>query len=419
MLMRQLSRIVSRGQHKMDTYAGDGNEKTLKRRLEMIFDNREQQISAETSAGDYTWSVKGHPWIQRIVYDYFMGKYLDNMPNRNANAEDQTYSPNRNRQQHQKHLQTLLDAREASLRHPIFWNIKSMHESGYSFNPIKEKVVKQAKWRKKLSEVHSHKSNAQLQSDAETLLETLISRLPTPYFNKLMKVLEGFVDLESKTRGTPDWKKHRIYIISQTLMRNVSVSHSHLVALELGHYFYVEIPEQTVEEAKDGGDTTDAKASEKLDSHVIREPKELRSMGKKYEKLRDEFIQRMMEKQHEFASWNSISVSEGSTSDSCEDDDIPSDLKLCKASQREELEETLVELRRMGLRKEEEAVDMKNRQGGRPKKGEVPACRISQICTLFLTLHVSLTTQVFTCDLQQSEWRRKVDRLTLTMKRRR
>ena len=115
-------------------------------------------------------------------------------------------------------------------------------------------------------------------------------------------------------------------------------------------------------------------------------------------------VKKMMELQHEFVSWGekssandevkgkiyADSVVENFTirdndtekQGSNDDDDVSSDLVVSefqqeqapysfssKKMQQEELAETLVELRRMGLRKNEDGMEKKRRRG-RPRKGE-------------------------------------------------
>lgn len=100
----------------------------------------------------------------------------------------------------------------------------------------------------------------------------------------------------------------------------------------------------------------------------------------------------MMELQHDFASWDETSVKassisnvsnsgSGASDSGVSDTDDSSDLKVSefekqqqsynadtRKRQKEELAETLAELRRMGLRTEEDSLSTKGTRG-RPQKG--------------------------------------------------
>lgn len=446
-LTKHLSRIISRGHHKFDTQDRDGKKRTLKRRLDTLFEiEGEKEDSDESAALDaeYTWSLKGHPWIQQTIYNYFMGKLLDK-PYKKTDVdsnpltyqEDPTYPPNQNRQQHEKHLNTLVKAREVSLSNPIFWSEKSMRDSGYSFNrnpsqdndrwEVKEREKKLQEYQQKIAKQHSHKSDVELQSEAEDLLEVLMSCLPPPHFHRLMVTLEGFTQLEDPSstsqnkseegqndanswyidddESSPlpslpesraahdDWKKHRIPILPKFLS-NCSVSHSHLVAVDLGRYFYTDLSNKPEVRKKDNGEdngiiTPDERkdAERKEAARAIQKQRKLQSTEIRYIKTQGEFIEKMMQLQHQFAYWEQApaageqaaaakEVYHGSALDegnSSEDVDVTSDLMVAefekaplKKEQQEQLAETLMELRRMGLRSDDDVEQKRSR--GRPKK---------------------------------------------------
>lgn len=447
-LTKQLSRIVSRGHHKLDSQDRDGKKATLKRRLDMLFGvsrnnngggtKEDSEIPEKESVVNYSWGLKAHPWIQHTIYTYFMGKLLDKPYKERADdnpltyLEDPTFPLNQNRLHYEKHLNILIEARKISLRHPIFWTDKAMRESGYSFNlnsqdngrwEVKQKLEKQERYQNALLKQHSHKSDAELQSEAEELLEMLMSHLPPRHFHKIMGTLEGYVKLddtiasssaslesegvvvndsngwcideddgdesvsplpllpESRTAHA-DWKKHRIPVLGKFL-GNCSPSHSHLIAVDLGRFFYMELP-KPVALKKQGKIRAVAPDERKVASFAITKQWKLQSIEKRYQSTQSEFVQTMMDLQHQFAYWeragteegglNSVShshdVSEGNIS---EDDDVTSDLMVgelktsLKREQVEELAETMVELRRMGLRSDEDEMGNKKTRG-RPKE---------------------------------------------------
>lgn len=442
-LTKQLSRIVSRGHHKFDTQDRAGKKATLKRRLDAMFEPIGKGALYKPPVG--TWSLKGHPWLKPIIYSFFMGKLLDKPRKEVAvplDIGDPTYPPNQNTIEHEKHLDTLMKAQEASLSHPIFWSDKAMRESGYAFNRRGGKTLKDAredkkqKHEQKLAKLHSRKSESKLQKEAETMMDMLVARLPPPHFNKLMGALEAFKNLESSSspkenakeatndssdswyidsdsgsKSLPelpesssrashtDWKKHRIPVLAKFL-DSTSPSHAHLVVVELGRYFYVELPGVSRKEAEEGDDvesdhTTKSDENRRIAAKAIKNQRKLHTMEKKYYKSREDFVEKLMELQHEFASWekesddvieeitekvvyretvlgDSRSQSEDLDEGGGEADvDVTADLVAggirigsLKKEQEEELAETLVELQRMGLRTGDE-----KRSRGRPKKG--------------------------------------------------
>jgi len=455
-LTKKLSRIISRGHSKLDTEDRAGKEGTLKRRLDMLFESRDgRRQNSEDGLPQYSWSLKGHPWMKQTLYSYLMGKRLVKPYGEGANLPfqmDPTYPPNRNCQDRQKHLDTLMKAREVSLHHPIFWTDKCMRESGYTFNQKPTVSQKGRKYQEKIARRHHSKSESQLQSEADKLLRTM-SRLPPPHFNKVMSMLERFTTLDTpdtapansrgeKIEAANSWyiddgssgesnplpelpeskaagfgrTKHRIPVLGKSL-GDCSASHSHLVAVPLGQYFYMD---QFQREHGNGGEHDDGDHDAMHDEDkkeaalAIRNQRKIHSIQKKYSKIKSEFVDSIMELQHEFASWEnaadtkreaaesfyddialkSVSENDENQKDGGEDEDVSSDFSVGefqkaqapyslerRKEQKEELAETLVELRRMGLRKNEDGVD-KKKITGRPKKGhhlEFTATRMVEV----------------------------------------
>lgn len=419
-LTKKLQQLVSRGHHKIDTQDREGKKASLKRKLDMLFAPGKGQKWAVVKPGssgdtvDYSWSIKGHPWIQQTIYSYLIGDlldkpYLDGASIPSHYQEDPTYPPNQNRQQYAKHLNTLMKTREFSVQDPIFWTEKHMVESGYSrrFRGT-ESPEKQESHRIKLMNLHSSKSEEQLQSEAEEILEKMISLLPPPHFHKIMGILERYADLgdfggQRNKNDANSWivdddsnegnwsrrlpalptseapnissNKNRIKVLGDSLGE---VGHSHMVAPDLGRYLYnMEL----------GGDHQHRKGPVLIsDSDAVRKNRKLFSMKKKYIKSRDDFVSKMMDLQHEFASWEPTvgtqKVAQGNSNGGNMEggDGESSDFAVnefehaqkqysveSRKEQIEDLEETLVELRRMGMRHGEEARERKRR--GRPKKG--------------------------------------------------
>ena len=360
-----------------------------------------------------------------------MGKLLDR-PDRNAHIplpiEDPTYPPNRNKQQYEKHLNTLKKAREACLRFPIFWTDDIMRDSGFclnhssptyleSFKPSKKRMGLQEEYIEALSKKHSWKSQTQLDAEVEEILGMMISRLPPPSFTKCMSMLDKFANLknaaekegndrnswiigeggpnngrrsldelpESKATHT-DWKRSRIPVLGKFLNK-VSPSHSPLIAVDLARFLCVSLPEpeggNSNKRETDDVDGTGRKGS-KIAAYAFRKERKLHTNEKRYNKKRDEFVQNMMTLQHEFAHWSGEDRDNAveATSDQPPkddagpmteiDDDVTSDLDVkgltryeLRMEQKAALAETLVEMQKMGLRSEDDTVVSR----GRPKRG--------------------------------------------------
>ena len=449
-LTKQLAKMMSRGQnHLLDTNTRSGKKVTLKRRLDQLFDKR-------SDGRQYSWSVKSHVWIETILYQFFMGKFIDDpiaarsgtsdsmkrataLSKSLAYLSDSTYPPTRNRAHFQKNVTTLIKAREMALQYPIFWNERCMRDSGYFIKAGKIKRKKNVKPNKKkdnkpsssdeAQRIHAEKKQSQLILEAEVILEVLMHKLPQPHFERLMKELGKFAEVDgdlaeqkreswyigdeddnsdSKGKGgkpnrvkplkeiaTKEKKQNQITILGTALHR-ISPSHSHLVAVELGRYLYVEVPIKS----GDGEDeksippiaSADAKEELTIDAitihpkdalFAIRKHNKLTDVEKKYQKLQDNFVQKMLHLQHEFASWEDTVEDLGDLKEDVDEcsDDLTADLKVkefqreqmgykadARKHQEEALAETLLELRKMGLRRDESV----QKRRGRPSKGMLP-----------------------------------------------
>ena len=430
-LTKHLSLLISRGHHKLDVSDFNVKKRTIERRLDTIF---ELESKSDAPSGEYSWSIKSHRWIRPLIYQYVMGKHLDasqskrkptttNNNQSSSQNDDQTYPPNHNRKNYQENLQTLMTARQVSLRHPIFWTEGIMKESGYSYNGknTQQRGPQKSKNQQEISRLHSLKDEEQLQDDAEHLLQLLVDCLPPPHFDKVIRTLEDYSKLDSdnvtessenswyideddneenlSSRSTRNEsvKGRRIPILGKVL-GDSSSSHSHLVAVEMGQFLYVKLPSPGKEENNKGGNNDDIEGSSREiemtaseAAHALRKHRKLHSSDKRYQKTKEDFVKKLMELQHNFASWDkdsveasnvpnaanldrSVSDSDGSDTDNSSDLQVTEFEKQQQAYnadtrkiQKEELAETLAELRRMGLRTEEEdGLSTK----GRPRKGK-------------------------------------------------
>lgn len=446
-LMKQLTKILSLGQHHLiDGNDRAGKKRALKRRLSLLFDKKASQ------SGEYSWSVKSHPWIESILYQFLMGKFMEHPDAMQRNTDDSkqklaamskalsyqaddSYPVNRNRAHFQKNVSTLMKAREMSLDYPMFWTEKAVSEYGYYVKTgtqkdkgiSKKKQVENLAVVNQIKKVHSEKTSIELANESEHLLEFLIHKLPQPHFEKLMKELGKFAEVEGnlaekkrdswyiksddEDKSPSNWhkaadnrpfeeikpkktKQNKITVIGTTLHK-ISSSHSHIVAAELGRYFYaVDLPLRDVPRASSAssGDKKQP-AAEKPDSSTwtpmrpqdvtaaVRRHRKLTDTEKKFEKLRTNFVERLVELQHEFASWEDKCADASEDDDEIPDgsDDTSPDLMVkefqrehmsykagARKHQEEALAETLVELQKMGMRTDE---DVKKRRGRR-RKGE-------------------------------------------------
>mmetsp|Transcript_28756 Transcript_28756/g.59676 ORF Transcript_28756/g.59676 Transcript_28756/m.59676 type:complete len:929 (-) Transcript_28756:67-2853(-) len=360
---------------------------------------------------------------------------------------DPTYPPNRNRNDYEKNLKTLAKAREVALNHPIFWSEKSMRQHGYRNQHLVDIVQRERqrlKYSKKIKDKHVKKDALQLQSETVGLMELLVDKLPPPHFDKIMSTLEQFSTLDSgfdksdespgsvvdgeggngnefgfasnsssscnanddeggfnhdtsmstrgkkKTKPLPlvkennlgDWKKNKISTLGK-MLTSLSSSHSHLVAVELGLFLYVDVPRGEKSHSNDGLDDeiVETPCDVSNAEFAIKTHKKLHSSEKRFQKTQDEFVSKMMELQHTFVSWNdATSGSDGDNIDRGEsDEDMTADLSdgelqreqsryntESKKLQQDSIAETLLELKRMGLRNKDYKLEIKK---GRPKKG--------------------------------------------------
>jgi hypothetical protein len=452
-LTKQLTKMISRGQHHLfdNDNTRSGKKETLKRRLGTLFE-RDKSSNSE----QYSWSLKSHQWIEPLLYQFLMGKFMDNPEMHRKDAGDHkekgvspsktlayqsepTFPPNRNRVEYQKHLQTLLQARDMSLQHPMFWTEKAMSDSGYFIKTGKQKgknILPPKTDDLHLSrQIHSEKTQDQLTQEGEFVLDMLIKKLPEPHFERLMRELRRFAEVDGnlaeQKRGswyiddddinsTPskvqkagkiqplkeiapkDTKQNKITVLGTTLYK-ISPTHSHMVAVELGRYFYVDVlksggdkikmmaAQKTAVEETGGEDEKKQSSAEEASPtemiairpqdalRAIRKHGKLSDTERKYQKLRDKFVERMVHLQHEFTSWEDSEVDSGVPNDNIDDssDDVSSDLMVkefqleqmkykddVKKHHEESLAETLLELRKMGLRSDE---DVKKRRGRRKK----------------------------------------------------
>lgn len=387
---------------------------------------------------EYTYGLKGHPWILQSLTEYFIGKKLD-MPDERGSSPfphegEPTFPPNQNRRDYGENLETLMRAREASLRNPIFWSEQNRRNAGYSSGGRgnRRDGKRMAEYERTLKAKHSRKSGAELQSEAEQVMELLMSRLPPPHFSKLMGKLRGFTRLDDEARGadaerkndpngwciddgdvTPlpelpqsreshtDYKRYRIPTLGKFLAE-CSDSHSHFVAVDLGNYFYMEMPRSSAaaapsaREGSEGGGGDAAAPAFGLDKsavYAVQKQGQLHSSARKYSKARSAFVKKVMNVQHKFASQEGAADESAADAPSGgggalgtasidgmkpdeDDEDVSSDFLErdferaqapyspdTRKKQQEELSETLLELRRMA--------SSSNKKGrGRPKAGE-------------------------------------------------
>ena len=441
-LMKQLTKSIPRERHHLiDNNDSSAKKRALKRRLGLLFDK-------SSEPGQYSWSVKTHLWLEPILYQFMMGKFMDS-PDAIRDAKkaaalakslpyqsDKTYPPNRNRVKYEKNVNTLIEARNMSLEYPMFWNAKAMGDSGFYVKTGKKKNKKQLAAMKEsmdqIQKLHLEKPASKLKQESENLLEILMHKLPEPHFEKLMKELERFAEVDGnlaeKKRKSwyieddnysastkkqtaanakplqdikpKDAKQNKITVLGNALS-DISRSHSHLVAVELGRYFYVDLLVKTDGKSKSSAkqaagpdDKNQAAAAPPAEEPnvsdsmplspqatiaAIRKNRKLSDTEKAYEKLRNNFVERLLQLQHEFASWEDMDDDAGDD-EIIDNGDISSDLKVKqfqreqmnykadeRMQQKEALAETLLELQKMGLRKDD---DGKKLSRGRRKKGK-------------------------------------------------
>lgn len=408
-----------------DAVMANRREMVLDRALDAMFETTSATgIEWPPSVkSEYTWKLWGHSWMRQTLRAYFMGGKLDKpqrklrhrindddeFPIIQANSKlshetDPTYPPTINRRRHKENIDILLDSREVRIRHPIQWRKKPAGRVGHE---------------ERIREQHQDKDDDQLRSEAEDLLELLTSSLPPPHFDKLLGRLDRFVRLESdNSKGdvTGGWsinddnnagsshssslpalppstvasqtnnKKRDIWGLGDFL-KDCSPSHSHLIAMAVADFFYVD----TGVNIKSAD--PNVVGPEKAAANVVGKHRLLHAAQKRYDKLRDDFIVDLMKLQHEFASWDNPATIELEKSmitttttqpndiSIMDDDEISSDLSVSeflkaqepysaesRSKQRDEVKETLIELRQVGLNAEVGA-ESKKKGRGRPKMG--------------------------------------------------
>ncbi|KAL7552801.1 hypothetical protein ACHAWF_016053 [Thalassiosira exigua] len=362
----------------------------------------------EKAAAEYSWSLRAHPWIRPSLRDYLLGKFLDepgegsggrakgagkstSTSKRGAAEEDPTYPPLRNLIRREAHLETLSKAREASsTRNPVFWTARDRTKAGFHHHGKgrrkgkgrREEYLAERRARTIVEEGGADDEGgggvggrrAQEEAEAEEVLDVLASRLPPPHFDKLMEFLEGYAGLDDGAEeedGDRDGDgddgedtdeslreaRARFYQtpVLGKVLSDASPTHGHLVAADLARYL-------RVDDAKEGA--------------AARGNRELRACEERHRAAEDDFAAKMVEVQRAFASPDEGSrgaatggagggegaVGEVGADDGDDDDASSPDLSAEKSlrdlrledEDRLSLEETLEELRKMGLRKGEE-----------------------------------------------------------------
>lgn len=434
---RTLTQLTNRlSKIELDQRDRAGKEQSLAKMLDILFEEDEKTKSDNITTIRYAPSLKAHQWIQPTIHAYFMGKKLDvpkqDLADPPSYRKDPTYPPNRNRQQQQKNLNTLIEARKVCLRHPIEFENESTRSSDYS-----------------VSYNHERQSHAQLHLEAEGMLEKLASHLPLSHFNNLMEKINVFAMPDDKVKQNdsnswcidndsntlPDYptshdtgsNKDNTRILCNALT-NCSPSHSHLVADAFADYFGLDLPKlhSTKMEKKDAGKAIDKKAKPDIGTNkepvdALKYQREIRMIEKKYEKKRDKFVQDVMELQHIFASWGEHKNAENNVADHAyqastieavllekdeDEDDVSSDLLVkefkkaqepyspqTRIEQKEQLKGTLEELRKIGLDKAKEGVEKKIGKGiGRPQKGVDDIVSIVHFCGTAHSSHFAIAS---------------------------
>lgn len=402
-LMNRLSKI------ELDQRDRAGKVQALEKTLDILFEKEGNKNLDNVTNIKYAPSLKAHPWIQPTIHAYFMGKKLD-VPNQDglyhSSRTDPTYPPNRNRQQHQKNLHILMEARKVCLIRPM-----SSEKESNGFN----------------NERHSY---AQQQLEAEELLMKLCSHLPISHFSNLMEKMKGVTMLNDKVKQndpsswwidndrntsperhtsndahTRDHLNHNDNI--RTLcnaLTNCSPTHSHLVADAFAEYFCLDLSktQPATTKKRDVNKAIDKVANPDTiiirdDTVALKHQREILVIEKKYNRKRDKFVKEVMEIQHIFANWGESfaedigahNAYQPSTIETVllekdgEENDASSDLSVkefkkaqepyslqTRLEQKEQLKGTLDELRKLALEKEKNGVETKTPKGrGRPQRG--------------------------------------------------
>jgi len=418
-------------------FARAGREKALDGALDAVFGTASSASAASSSSSEleYTWTLRGQPWMRHALRAYLAGGKLDRPdrlrrlrrrgdddhrhhhgpagpgggpPRHSTDAatpplpqeSDPTYPPNRNsgRRRRDEDVDVLMDAREVSVyRHPIQWQRKAKRQQTTS--------AKSSSYEDRVRERHRGKDDERLRAEAEDLLEVLSSSLPPPHFDKLMGRLGGFARLEDVGATT------------------ASSSSSRRHDGNVGEWY--------VDDDDDhGGDASSSSSSSsgggaaplpELPPSRAAANAEYKKRGnltttteKKYDKARDDFVVRMMGLQHELASWEgspavvdnetaswkNVANEDGGIGGGIENgfgedgDDASSDLSVIeflkaqepysaesRREQREEVKGTLEELRRAG---DEIGAENKMKGRGRPKIGDYNSLgRLTFLCCQF------------------------------------
>ncbi|KAL7460661.1 hypothetical protein ACHAXS_001105 [Conticribra weissflogii] len=441
----------------LDTKSKGGRKRSLKRRLHLLFEREKSKSKGKRaenytwSIKNHTWLepiIQNYFLGERLDGPSSSDSSIDYL-------RDPTYPPNRNRRNQEQNLKTLTKAREVALSHPIFWSEKTMRQHGYRNQHLADIVQRERqrlKYSKKIKDKHAERDALQLQSEAEELMELLVNKLPPPHFDKIMSTLEDFSTLDSgiaqpdasvveggngietdvasdsisrigscrvndvegncnydasnttpgekKAKTLPlvkesnqgDWKKNKISTLGK-MLTSLSSSHSHLVAVELGLFLYVDVPLGGKSHSRESRDNEVVEPLPDFPdaAFAIKKHKKLHSSEKRFQKTRDEFVNKMMDLQHAFVAWND--ATSGPYSDNTDgdesDEDMTADLSddelqeeqlrydtESKKLQQDSIAETLLELKRMGLRNNDYKLEMKK---GRPKKGV--HLRFTAVCT--------------------------------------
>jgi len=395
-LMRQMDKIISRTDDLTVRTTG-AKIRALQRQLDKLF-GIQKPGSATGREMEYTWSLKGHPWMHELLLSYFKGQLLegskadsDSEPEGSefnpTSSDHLTHSTANNREQFENRVDILKGARESALKWPIFWNDKSRLEAGFSVRDSSSDSYRH--YLDKVAMRHNQKDEQHHQEEAEQMLRVLIANLPPPHLDKLMTRLDNFSALDSKQEETKQnswditgesdipslpqhqrrkeslWKKKedRLLILGNTLVDKISPTHAHLIAAQLGVFLYVDVPLKS----KASGDESTPDIRSKSDlAYAIRRHRKLGSVEKKYTKLENVFLAKMQKLQADFSTTPPPrdELHGGAFREGAEDDiDYTSDLNAgdfqneqkkydpeTRRRQQEDLEGTLEELRLLGVR---------------------------------------------------------------------
>ena len=421
-LMRQMTKIISRTED-LTVQTTGAKIRSLQRQLDKLFGVQKAGLATDSEM-EYTWSLKGHPWMHNLLLSYFKGLLLDGSngdsdpesleegsESRPSSFDHPTHFPDKNREQFEHNVDILKGAREAALECPIFWSDKSRLEAGFSVRDSSSDSYRHNV--DKIAMRHSQKDKRQHQEEAEQMLRVLVANLPPPHLDKLMNRLDNFSALNSDQEETKEnnWdiagesdisslpqsqhrkdsqrtKKNRLLVLGNTLVDSISPTHAHLIAAQLGDFLYVDVPLKT----KSSGNENSPDARSKSDlAYAIRRHRKLSTVEKKYDKLEAAFIAKMQKLQVDFSTMPppSDELDGGAFGEGTEDDiDYTSDLNAgdfqyeqkkydpeTRLRQREDLENTLEELRLLGVRDQNDDRKMTGR--GRQQQSKLHALLVT------------------------------------------